>query len=343
MGDAGFAALPDEVFALTGLKIKRRSPLPATFTVELANGSEGYIPPPEQHKLGGYTTWPARTAGLETGAEPKLVETVLDLLEEVSGRRRREDIETAGPYARKILASRPEAYWRLEEMSGPVAKDSAGRHPAFCEDGVAFYLPGADGREGQQPPKPAAPNAFSGEAINRAMHFAGGRLRAEVRLGRAYSAEFWFWNGLPNNARGVTAWLFGRGRGEGKEVAGEWIGIGGTNTANGAGRLTVGDGGPGGVVWVGKTAIRPKTWHHVAFARAGNRFQLYLDGRKEMDGELKGRGPGRDPTVFLGGRSDGTAGLEGKLDEVAVYKRALTREEVEDHYAAAQLRERNEP
>lgn len=24
--------------------------------IELANGAEGYIPPPEQHKLGGYTT-----------------------------------------------------------------------------------------------------------------------------------------------------------------------------------------------------------------------------------------------------------------------------------------------
>ena len=49
--------------------------------IELANGSEGYIPPPEQHALGGYTTWPARTAGLEVQAEPKIVETVLWLFE----------------------------------------------------------------------------------------------------------------------------------------------------------------------------------------------------------------------------------------------------------------------
>jgi hypothetical protein len=57
--------------------------------IELANGAEGYIPPPEQHKLGGYTTWPARTAGLEVGAEPRIVETLLSLLEEVSGQKRR--------------------------------------------------------------------------------------------------------------------------------------------------------------------------------------------------------------------------------------------------------------
>ena len=39
--------------------------------IELANGGDGYIPPPEQHLLGGYNTWPARSAGLEVGAEPR--------------------------------------------------------------------------------------------------------------------------------------------------------------------------------------------------------------------------------------------------------------------------------
>ena len=75
IGDLGIAALPNEVFAISGLKLKGSSPFTATFNIELANGSEGYIPPPEQHKLGGYTTWPARTAGLEVNAEPQIVAT----------------------------------------------------------------------------------------------------------------------------------------------------------------------------------------------------------------------------------------------------------------------------
>ncbi len=58
IGDVGITAIPNEVFGITGLKLKLQSPLPMTFNIELANGSEGYIPPPEQHKLGGYTTWP---------------------------------------------------------------------------------------------------------------------------------------------------------------------------------------------------------------------------------------------------------------------------------------------
>ena len=43
---AAIAAIPCEVYALSGLKMKGMSPLPNTFTMSLANGSEGYIPPP---------------------------------------------------------------------------------------------------------------------------------------------------------------------------------------------------------------------------------------------------------------------------------------------------------
>jgi hypothetical protein len=89
IGDLGIAAIPNEVFAVTGLKLKAQSPIQPLMNLELANGAEGYIPPPEQHFLGGYTTWPARTAGLETDAEPKIIDRVLGLLENVSGGKRR--------------------------------------------------------------------------------------------------------------------------------------------------------------------------------------------------------------------------------------------------------------
>jgi len=125
IGDLGIAAIPNEVFAITGLKIKMQSPLQPTFNLELANGAEGYIPPPEQHILGGYTTWPARTAGLEPQAEPRIVKTVLALLEQVSGKPRRKLTDTHGSYAKLVLASKPVAYWRLNEFSGPTAHDWA--------------------------------------------------------------------------------------------------------------------------------------------------------------------------------------------------------------------------
>jgi hypothetical protein len=52
IGDLGITAIPNEVFAITGLKLKAQSPLPTTFNIELANGAEGYIPPPAQTSAG---------------------------------------------------------------------------------------------------------------------------------------------------------------------------------------------------------------------------------------------------------------------------------------------------
>jgi len=87
IGELGITALPCEAFGCTGLQIKKRSPLKPTFNIDLANGYFGYLPPPDQHKLGGYTTWRARTSMLEVDAEPKVVNTVLKLLEDVANQR----------------------------------------------------------------------------------------------------------------------------------------------------------------------------------------------------------------------------------------------------------------
>ena len=92
IGELGLTAIPNEVYAITGLKLKRGSPLTPTMNLELANGAEGYIPPPEQHHLGGYTTWPARTAALEPDAEPQIVAVLFDLLEQVAGGKKRRPV-----------------------------------------------------------------------------------------------------------------------------------------------------------------------------------------------------------------------------------------------------------
>ena len=137
--------------------------------IELANAEEGYIPPPELHPLGGYNTWPCRTAGLEVHAEPKIVDGLLGLLEEVCGQPRRAVADTHGAYAQAVLAARPLAYWRLNEFSGPTALDATGgNHGGTYEDGVARWLDG-----------PASP-AFSGDGRSTAPRIspAGGCRRS---------------------------------------------------------------------------------------------------------------------------------------------------------------------
>lgn len=82
IGDVGIAASPFETFAETGLEIKEKGPLPHTFTIELANGSYGYLPTPAQHELGGYETW-LGTNRVETQTTIKLVDTLMSLFQQV--------------------------------------------------------------------------------------------------------------------------------------------------------------------------------------------------------------------------------------------------------------------
>jgi hypothetical protein len=79
LGDLGIAAIPFEVFTETGLAIKKSSPFPATFTIELANGSYGYLPTPRHHALGGYETW-LGTNRVEVEASDRIERVVLELL-----------------------------------------------------------------------------------------------------------------------------------------------------------------------------------------------------------------------------------------------------------------------
>ena len=84
IGDLGIVGIPCEVFVETGLAIKKQSPLKPTFTIELANGYNGYLPTPDQHALGGYETWRAKSSYLAVDAEPAIRRTALKLLEEVA-------------------------------------------------------------------------------------------------------------------------------------------------------------------------------------------------------------------------------------------------------------------
>jgi hypothetical protein len=327
---------------LTGLKLKAQSPFPVTMNVSLANGAEGYIPPPEQHKLGGYTTWAARTAGLEVEAEPRIVETALGLLEEVAGKPRRQMVDEQGPYSRAVLKSRPLAYWRMNEMTIPAARDATGNgNDARIEDGVALFLPGAGSGTGVSPNAALKPSNFSGDQINRAMHFAGGRLRfrAQRSLNDVYTVEFWIWNGLEVRAREVTGYLFSRGVDADRAAGGEHLGIGGTFRQELVGKLFLFNGNEGNEVLAGRTPLALKTWHHIVFVRDGERVRVHLDGqaRSEIEGVFVSTLGKGENEFFFGGRNDGLFGLEGRLDEIAIYDRPLTAAEIRDHYKASGL------
>jgi len=79
IGDLSITAIPCEVFVEIGLHLKAESPFPDTFTIELANGCNGYLPTPAQHELGGYETWRAKSSYLEVAASETITAALLDL------------------------------------------------------------------------------------------------------------------------------------------------------------------------------------------------------------------------------------------------------------------------
>ncbi len=305
IGDIGLTGIPNEVYALTGLKQKAVSPLATTITFDLANGSEGYIPPPEQHALGGYNTWAARTAGLEPSAEPRITEACIQLLEKVSDKPRRTPTVTRGPAAKAIANLKPVAWWRMDEFNGPRAVDEMNQHDGIYETQVAYYLAGPHAEK------------FTPGQVNRAAHFVGQRMQARLpKLGKNYSVSIWFWNGMPNDSRAVLGWMFSRGRNHARQT-GEHLGL------NAKGQLIFRSSKK---THTGKTPTTRWQWHHAVLVRDGEKVKIYLDGQLQIEAKATALLPVE--TIHLGGRNDNESNWEGRLDEAAVFDRVLTLAEV---------------
>jgi hypothetical protein len=82
IGDQAIVSMPFEVLVEIGLEIKEKSPAPRTFLIELANGSYGYLPPPNQVELGGYETW-LGTSRFEMHSSDVQVKELLEMLGEL--------------------------------------------------------------------------------------------------------------------------------------------------------------------------------------------------------------------------------------------------------------------
>jgi len=82
IGDQAIVSMPFEVLVEIGLEIKKKSLFEHTFLIELANGGYGYLPPPNQHKLGGYETW-LGTSRFQPQSSEILIKHLLEMLQEL--------------------------------------------------------------------------------------------------------------------------------------------------------------------------------------------------------------------------------------------------------------------
>lgn len=329
IGDIAIATTPNETYALTGLKLKLQSPLAKTMVIELANGGDGYIPPPEQHVLGGYNTWAARSAGLETTAEPKIVAANLQLLEQVCGRPRRQFQQSRGPAAEAIMQLKPFVYYRLDEMSATTALDDsgAGRSARF-EPGVIFFLEGPFESSNGDGSAAKALYTQPGD-VNRCVHYAGGRLAAELpTLTSDFSVALAFWNGMPAGARPVAGWMFSRDYSYSQSERGVHLGLSGDADQPGRLMLKLGDSNP----VFGSTVTPRWQWGRAVLVKSGKQVRVFQSSAstpeilQEFTDEQVALA--QIAECFFGGRSDNSDNWEGKLDEIALFDRALTQDEI---------------
>jgi putative membrane-bound dehydrogenase-like protein len=318
IGDLTIATLPNEVYALTGLKLRGRSPAASHFNIELANGAEGYIPTPEQHVLGGYTTWPARTAGLEVDAEPKIVETLTQAIEEATGQQRREMQDHHGPYALQILDSKPIQYWRLNDEDGSTPRNAvpAGQ-PAQLTPGFAWFLPGVGSGTGIGKREELSLSEFSGpNQINRAVHLAGGTMRCSTQgLIDDYTVSLWFWLGERSGASQREGVLIQGPTGESLSAV---------QNAKHEVTLKLLDQTS---TWQG----RANQWNFLSLVRHRSQWNVFVNGLPEPVLSVSSIGNAISETIIIG------QGLQGKVDEVALFNSALTAEQLQQFWNVSKI------
>ena len=254
------------------------------------------------------------------------------------------------PYHKRVLAKHPLAYWRLEERGGPTAHDSTGHgHDGTYQGAVAFRQTGAIHSEPDRAIQLNGVDAFVAVPDSSAF--------SQPTSGRGLTVEAWF---RPDTLtfQGQTEQHYVHWLGKGQAGAFEWglrfyskdsprpnrVSAYVWNLTSPPGTQNEGAGA------YFQDALQPGRWIHVVAcydpgdasdARAG--VSIYKNG------VLRGS-PASSPgalyatynihpahgtaPVRLGTRDQGSF-LTGGLDDVAIYPRVLSAQEISDNYAGA--------
>ena len=214
-------------------------------------------------------------------------------------------------YARSVLASGPQGYWRMDEPSGSTVADYTGLDDASAGNRVTRAVDGAiDG--------------------NAATEFAGSS-RQTAATGTARTSSF---------ASSVEAWVKTTSRSGGK-IAGLGRAGGPHLFMDNAGRAVFG-------VWQGSyrvvtsgSGLNDGKWHHLVGTVGDDGLVLYVDAKKvdsrtdttavaQADGDWRIGGDNLSGWPYRPSSDYFT----GTIDEVAVYAHQLTEEQVGLHLVA---------
>ena len=218
------------------------------------------------------------------------------------------------------VAADPVAFYRFEETGGGTVADQTGNHDGTVS-GIDLDAAGPLGSSAAR---------FDGvdDYVNVSSTFSGSELS-----GDSYSVELWF-----NTPGGKTQDLIALHTPTGAPNPDHavLIELTATDQLRFLNRLPLG--APGDDSITGSNAFNANTWHHLAVVRNGTFMNTYLDGVNILgwagaSGDLP---PGGGLELTIGALDDIQLirFFEGMIDDVAIYNRALTDDEVAAHAAA---------
>jgi len=216
-------------------------------------------------------------------------------------------------YVSEVLADSPSGYWRMNESSGQP-QDSSGNGNNTTASFGSNYLYSQTGALASDP---SSTSIFGNQIDFRAPD------HATLDLGDVFTLECW----AKRNAVGAQQYLFSKGTGAYS------IGFQATN-----------------VVFLSRfgtslemestTTVADSLFHHIVVTKNGASAFIYIDSI-DRSGALSNNTYTNNGTVLTlgddGPDGGGGVGVNGWLDEMAVYPTALSQARVEAHYDAASL------
>jgi hypothetical protein len=248
-------------------------------------------------------------------------------------------LELAPAYATEILAAKPWGYWRFERLTD-------GRVPNEVPDRPALKALGGVGLE-----RSPGGNCWARfRRGNAAQAFLMDGVWAPPRAG-GYAVEVWVQADLPSPSAFAQTALVGlieRDSAEAeKHLAYLELTARGRRSPHEPCAVRFLDRWPadvwGGVDVFSRRTVVPSLWHHVVGQKSGERLELYVDGECVGTSPVKlNAGDAADaataPCYLLVGRlkqwhqhPSEVRAFEGRLDELAIYDRPLTPEEIRRH------------
>ncbi|MBI5360578.1 MAG: DUF2341 domain-containing protein [Planctomycetes bacterium] len=144
-----------------------------------------------------------------------------------------------------------------------------------------------------------------------------------------FAIEAWFKGTPPSSAYSTIA---GRITGSG----GAWSDIDWVLAiwSNGKILAQTSNNGAGGSSITGLTNVGNNQWHHIVYRKNGNNFNVYVDGNIDGSETVSLTVRNSANPVRIGWGYDTTVYTSGLIDEVRVYNRALSADEIAAHYNA---------